>query len=287
MSSPKDEESTIRQAQIEATRLLDDSIKELQSRVTSLEEKPSEKNETKVLQQISKSITKLQRHSFNQSGKPGWQKRQETRKNKQQRTNALSTQNARQQAVGQPSRPTKSPTKKTQDIRCYKHEVPNEYRKNCAACSDNSEIGKVTSTELKNQQISTQARQVTTDEKNAIHSSSGYSTATDNLEGHWQMQVQVGDKQISGLYDTGGERTTMREITAMRSYDIMGTRPTNMIYAKIAYYKTRTVGHAELCGSAPFLGLTGIGATSRPRLKQRLPTTAAAAAVARRPRRAI
>ncbi|CAB0044275.1 unnamed protein product, partial [Trichogramma brassicae] len=92
MSSPKDEESTIRQAQIEATRLLDDSIKELQSRVTSLEEKPSEKNETKVLQQISKSITKLQRHSFNQSGKPGWQKRQETRKNKQQRTNALSTQ---------------------------------------------------------------------------------------------------------------------------------------------------------------------------------------------------
>ncbi|CAB0032188.1 unnamed protein product [Trichogramma brassicae] len=80
ISSPKDEESTIRQAQIEATRLLADSIKELQSRVTSLEEKPSEKNETKVLQQISKSITELQRHSFNQSGKPGWQKRQETRK---------------------------------------------------------------------------------------------------------------------------------------------------------------------------------------------------------------
>ncbi|CAB0028412.1 unnamed protein product [Trichogramma brassicae] len=108
MSSPKDEEFTIRQAQIEATRLLADSIKELQSRVTLLEDKPSEKNETKVLQQISKLITKLQRHSFNQSGKPGWQKRHETRKNKQQGTNVLSTLNVKQQATGQPSRPAKT-----------------------------------------------------------------------------------------------------------------------------------------------------------------------------------
>ncbi|CAB0041197.1 unnamed protein product [Trichogramma brassicae] len=44
-----------------------------------------------------------------------------------------------------------------------------------------------------------------------------------------------------------------------------------LLYAKSRVLQTRTVGHAELCGSAPLLSLAVIGATSLPRLKRRPP----------------
>ncbi|CAB0032231.1 unnamed protein product [Trichogramma brassicae] len=180
LSNPNDEVSTLMQAQIETTQRLSGSVKEVQSRLTSLEERFCEKKQTELLQKISESITESQNHNCNLSGKPDGQKHQEKRKSTQQRKNVSSTQ----QAGMQPSSPAENKMKKTLEIRCYGCGVPNVYRKNCTTCSENGAIGKAAGNLKK------------------------------DLEGHWWMQVQVGGKELSGLYDTGENCTTMTEIAA-------------------------------------------------------------------------
>ncbi|CAB0040563.1 unnamed protein product [Trichogramma brassicae] len=229
LSNPNDEVSTLMQAQIEATQRLSESVKELQSRLTSLEERFCEKKQTELLQKISESMSESHNHNCNPSGKPDGQKHQGKRKSTQQRKSVSSTQ----QAGMQPSSPAENKMKKTREIRCYGCGVPNVYRKNCTTCSENGAIGKAAGN-LKRQQILAQAQEVTPDEKNETHSSSGNTNVTEDLEGHWWMQVQVGGKEVRGLYDTGGNRTTMTEIAAQfaqkcgRTINV-GTQPTNEV----------------------------------------------------------
>ncbi|CAB0040715.1 unnamed protein product [Trichogramma brassicae] len=94
LSNPNDEVSTLMQAQIEVTQRLSESVKELQSRLTSLEERFGEKKQTELLQRIFESITELQNYNCNPSGKPDGRKHQEKRKSTQQRKNVSSTQQA-------------------------------------------------------------------------------------------------------------------------------------------------------------------------------------------------
>ncbi|CAB0037239.1 unnamed protein product [Trichogramma brassicae] len=209
LSNPNDEVSTLMQAQIEATQRLSESVKELQSRLTSLEERFCEKKQTELLQKISESMSESHNHNCNPSGKPDGQKHQGKRKSTHTKKSVSSTQ----QAGMQPSSPAENKMKKTREIRCYGCGVPNVYRKNCTTCSENGAIGKAAGN-LKRQQILAQAQEVTPDEKNETHSSSGNTNVTEDLEGHWWMQVQVGGKEVRGLYDTGGNRTTMTEIAA-------------------------------------------------------------------------
>ncbi|CAB0040716.1 unnamed protein product [Trichogramma brassicae] len=109
--------------------------------------------------------------------------------------------------------------KKTREIRCYGCGVLNVYRKNCTTCSKNGAIGKAAGN-LKRRQILAQAQEVTPDEKNETHSLSGNTNVTEDLEGHWWMQVQL---QPASTRPRRGHRVTQfaqkcgRTITSVHS----------------------------------------------------------------------
>ncbi|CAB0034667.1 unnamed protein product [Trichogramma brassicae] len=116
MPDHKDEITALIKSQIEVTQLLANSIKE------------SEKRQAEALQQISRSITQLQKEKRNPAGKPDGQGN-DTQK-KEFEKNAQSTKNTGDDTAGQSSS-TNSKTKKTKEIRCFGCGAPNVFRKNC------------------------------------------------------------------------------------------------------------------------------------------------------------
>ncbi|CAB0033050.1 unnamed protein product [Trichogramma brassicae] len=181
-----------------------------QYRAPTQDETKAKKRQAEALQQISRSITQLQKEKRNPAGKPDGQGN-DTQK-KEFEKNAQSTKNTGDDTAGQSSS-TNSKTKKTKEIRCFGCGAPNVFRKKLPkVCGKRQKQGIVeTDITLNISQVSA-TRNTIPDEKNTTQGSSGKGSVQGQLEGHWWIKAQVGNHEIRNFYDTGASRTTMNSI---------------------------------------------------------------------------
>ncbi|CAB0040891.1 unnamed protein product, partial [Trichogramma brassicae] len=178
MPDHKDEITALIKSQIEVTQLLANSIKE------------SEKRQAEALQQISRSITQLQKEKRNPAGKPDGQGN-DTQK-KEFEKNAQSTKNTGDDTAGQSSS-TNSKTKKTKEIRCFGCGAPNVFRKNCPR-SQHATRNTIPDDEKHNPRLVRKRIRPRTIRRTLVDKST------------------VGNHEIRNFYDTGASRTTMNSI---------------------------------------------------------------------------